>query len=502
MVDNNKNNSASNIHRALIFQGGGSLGAYEAGAYKSIYEYVIMRMQEENVINEPPFHIVAGTSIGAINSAILVSYVKENKTWAGSAERIIEFWKYVSTNSYTDRMQPTFSYCWDFWHGVSPSIATGESARRYYSTKEYILNGVPNVFRPKRPIPDLRFFDSANTWYTFDNMPLKESLEKFAKFPIATSFEKNEPRLLLVAVDVQEGSPVVFDSYEKENGIRKSGYGRFGKVKPLVNSPDYQVDQRDHEYVIRYDEGITSDFVLASCSVPINYDFTRLEVEDHILEEKGSEKQQQESVPMNAYYPKHIGNEPRKSNIRYFWDGGISANTPLREAILSHRRYWANVRNVDNIPGLKIAIVNLHPHKQDYLPPDYDGLMDRKNDIAYHDRTRFDEYVAVVMADLQVLSRSLIKMVENNSQYKEQIQEILHKKCKSFRLENEESMTYGDLIDHIVDVDYVIRFERKNDFDTIYNKTFDFSKTTIDRLIDDGYKECSEQLASTLSRTK
>jgi hypothetical protein len=63
-------------------------------------------------------------------------------------------------------------------------------------------------------------------------------------------------------------------------------------------------------------------------------------------------------------------------------------------------------------------------------------------------------------------------------------------------------MTYDDLIDHIVDVDYVIRFERKNDFDTIFNKTFDFSKTTIDRLIDDGYKECSEQLTSTLSRTK
>ena len=105
MVDNNKNNSASNIHRALIFQGGGSLGAYEAGAYKSIYEYVIMRMQEENVINEPPFHIVAGTSIGAINSTILVSYVKENKTWAGSAERIIEFWKYVSTNNNKSRYQ-------------------------------------------------------------------------------------------------------------------------------------------------------------------------------------------------------------------------------------------------------------------------------------------------------------------------------------------------------------------------------------------------------------
>ena len=58
------------------------------------------------------------------------------------------------------------------------------------------------------------------------------------------------------------------------------------KLNPLVNAPGYQVDQRDHEYVIRYDENITSDFVLASCSVPINHDFTRLEGEDHILEEK------------------------------------------------------------------------------------------------------------------------------------------------------------------------------------------------------------------------
>lgn len=504
MDDNNKNGSTASIHRALIFQGGGSLGAYEAGAYKSIYEYVVTRMKEQNVVNEPPFHIVAGTSIGAINSAILVSYVKENNTWEGSAERIIEFWKYVSTNSFIDCMQPAFSYYWDLWHGMSSRTATGEAARRYYSTKEYILEGVPNVFRPKRPTPDLRFFDPTNTWYTFDSTPLKESLEKFAKFPIATSYERNEHRLLLVAVDVQEGSTVVFDSYEKENGVRKSGYGRYGKVKPQINNTsDDQLVQHDHEHVIRYDEGITSDFVLASCSVPINYDFTRLEVEDHVLEENESGKEQlQDSGRINKNYSNDMVEGSRKENIRYFWDGGISANTPLREAILSHRRYWAYVRNADNIPGLRIAIVNLHPHKQEYLPPDYDGLMDRKNDIIYHDRTRFDEYAAVILADLQVLSKSIIKMVEGNSQYKKQIQQLLQKKSKSFRLENDEPMTYGELIDHIVDVDYVIRFERKNDFDTISNKTFDFSKNTIERLIDDGYKECNEQLAYELGKVK
>jgi NTE family protein len=36
--------------------------------------------------NEPIFHILSGTSLGAINAAILVSYVKENKSWEGSGE--------------------------------------------------------------------------------------------------------------------------------------------------------------------------------------------------------------------------------------------------------------------------------------------------------------------------------------------------------------------------------------------------------------------------------
>ena len=37
------------------------------------------------------------------------------------------------------------------------------------------------------------------------------------------------------------------------------------------------------EHVIRYDDGITSGFVLASCSVPVNYDYTKLNVQDHKL---------------------------------------------------------------------------------------------------------------------------------------------------------------------------------------------------------------------------
>ena len=101
-------------------------------------------------------------------------------------------------------------------------LASNESARRYYDTKQFMFRGVPNVFTPSTMLEDRRFLDPVNTQYLYSNEPLKKSLEKFAKFPIATSYQNNEPRLLLVSVDVQEGSTVVFDSYEKEDGTSEN----------------------------------------------------------------------------------------------------------------------------------------------------------------------------------------------------------------------------------------------------------------------------------------
>jgi hypothetical protein len=52
----------SSIHRALVFQGGGSLGAYEAGTYKDINEELSRYLKAEGRGNEPIFHIIAGTN--------------------------------------------------------------------------------------------------------------------------------------------------------------------------------------------------------------------------------------------------------------------------------------------------------------------------------------------------------------------------------------------------------------------------------------------------------
>ena len=93
--DTHKNNKKK--MRALVLQGGGALGAFQAGAFKALYEKITREDKENgNEEDRPLFDIIAGTSIGAINATVLVSYVIENKTWRGSPEKLIEFWEYLS----------------------------------------------------------------------------------------------------------------------------------------------------------------------------------------------------------------------------------------------------------------------------------------------------------------------------------------------------------------------------------------------------------------------
>jgi len=52
--------------KAFVLQGGGALGAYEAGVYKALYDRFIKPRNQ-------PFDIFAGVSIGAVNASILVA---------------------------------------------------------------------------------------------------------------------------------------------------------------------------------------------------------------------------------------------------------------------------------------------------------------------------------------------------------------------------------------------------------------------------------------------
>ena len=66
------------VQRALVLQGGGALGAYEAGVYHVLYHWIKMNLEKENR-NENIFDIIAGTSIGGINATIIISRILENK---------------------------------------------------------------------------------------------------------------------------------------------------------------------------------------------------------------------------------------------------------------------------------------------------------------------------------------------------------------------------------------------------------------------------------------
>ena len=468
--------STNDFQRALVFQGGGSLGAYEAGAYRAFYELASERDKNIGRKDKPLFDIVAGTSIGAMNASILVSYVKEKKTWAGSAERLIEFWEHLATESVVDKI-PGFTQYWDYWHYLNNVVATSESARRYYNTKQFILEGVPNVFKPSQTLADKRFLDPSNMWYLYSNEPLKQSLEKFAKFPIATSYEKKEPRLLLVAVDVQEGSTVVFDSYEKEDGSHKTEYGRYGLEFAYNGNEGF-------EHIIRYNNGIEVEFVLASGSVPVNYDYTKVMVENYSNEHKVKSE--------NEAKKKSQSRRTVNKKLRYFWDGGIIANTPLREAIMEHRKYWHYVRKSE-VPLLRAFIINVHPIKQEYLPANYDGVLDRKNDLTFHDRTLFDERMAIMVTDYVNIIKKLIKLADDNKIRKELVDNILQQQALTRNFMTGKHFAYADLVEYMVSVDLVVRVERKNDIHTIANKTFDFSNTTIRQLIKDGYEEALDQ---------
>jgi len=64
----------------LVLQGGGALGAYQAGAYDALAE----------AGHFPSW--VAGTSIGAINAAIIAGNRSEQRV-----QRLLEFWDRVSS---------------------------------------------------------------------------------------------------------------------------------------------------------------------------------------------------------------------------------------------------------------------------------------------------------------------------------------------------------------------------------------------------------------------
>jgi predicted acylesterase/phospholipase RssA len=467
--------------RALIFQGSVALGAFEAGVFKKLYDMI--KQKDENW-KKRMFDIVAGTSAGAINAAILTSHVKQKKTWEGSAEKIVQYWR-EHLSSPTPTIIKQGVYLWDenyqWWGKYYDTVTTGssdnrtvaseEAARRYFSTKYFFTNGVPNVFSPSLPFPELdsKFFDNnplfppTNLWLRYNNKPLRESLirvdgngDEFVKFPLTTSFENGEPRFLAVSVDVQHGKAVTFDSYSKSSTFRA--------YDPQTS--DYK------EHIVNYDKGIMPEHVMASASFPVYFDYELVDG-------------------------------------RNFWDGGILSNTPLREVLQAHRDYWYKGEHEQNkemkVPDLDVYIVNVWPSVEITVPTDRDGVIERKNDITHSDQTEYDQKVALIIGDYIDLFNetkelairhisdpnkrtdflsNIERLLNGNTKYDHK-NKLIAKKPRS-KKRSGKGRTYGDLIYGRFKLNKVVTIEHKDDPDSISNKWADYTEETIDKLITDG----------------
>jgi hypothetical protein len=235
---------------------------------------------------------------------------------------------------------------------------------------------------------------------------------------------------------------------------------------------------------------------MASASIPIFYNYRKLNA--------------------NKYH-----NEGRfiGKNERYFWDGQLLSNTPLRELINGHTVYWKgkigykslldeilkvsiikgnndNVGKSDNksdpmelslVPDLEIYIANIWPSKENDIPRDHDLTLDRKNDIGNHDKTIYDEKTSELVTDYIDLCKKLITSLSTKDN-SEIINDILKGEATS-RLRDGKKRTNEDLLVGKFVIDKVIRIERKDDPDSISEKWADLSKKTIDKLIKQGIED-------------
>ena len=164
---------------ALVLQGGGALGAYQAGVYQALHEARL----------EPDW--VAGVSIGGINSAIIAGNPPERRL-----ARLREFWELVTARKITF---------------FTPDGDAARKARNAMSSMMTLLGGVPGFFSVNYPGPWLSARGAKQATSYFDNAPLRETLLRLVDFDRINS---RATRFAVGAVNIGNGNFSYFDNAE------------------------------------------------------------------------------------------------------------------------------------------------------------------------------------------------------------------------------------------------------------------------------------------------
>jgi NTE family protein len=161
---------------ALVLQGGGALGAYQAGVYEEIAK----------LPREAGW--VAGVSIGAINAALIVGNPPARRV-----ERLREFWELVSSR--VNGLAPWWDVQRAAFHQFSAAVAASFGVNGFYTPRV-----PPPMFQPEGSDAALSYYDSA---------PLRQTLERLVDFDLINS---KRLRLSVGAVNVRSGNSIYFDN--------------------------------------------------------------------------------------------------------------------------------------------------------------------------------------------------------------------------------------------------------------------------------------------------
>ena len=163
-------------HVIFVLQGGGALGAYQIGAYEALHKANYL----------PDW--VAGTSIGAINAAVIAGNRPEDRL-----PKLEELWNVIS------------------WPDDLGGQLIGESRRLFNmgSNMEALLFGQPNFFVPRFPAPFFVPAGSPGATSFYDTTPLRATLKRLVNFDIINS---RKVRLSLGTTRVKTGEMLFFDN--------------------------------------------------------------------------------------------------------------------------------------------------------------------------------------------------------------------------------------------------------------------------------------------------
>ena len=177
----------SRQERILVLQGGGALGAYQAGVYEALA-----------AAGETP-HWVGGISIGAINAALIAGNPPGRRV-----ERLREFWEAVTCS----------------WTALGIAGSPGaelHGALNHLSAAAGLVLGLPGFFAPRIPPAPFQPAGTPAALSLYDTAPLRRTLERLVDFDLLND---GGLRLSVGAVNVRTGNFAYFDTARERLDVR------------------------------------------------------------------------------------------------------------------------------------------------------------------------------------------------------------------------------------------------------------------------------------------